>query len=261
MHHGDLSSSGGSVDSELPNLRRGTSNYQFPSLLFNFKGVLSIFLIHRNPKGESIGSVTTPTGPTDFGNQHRSLTESPLMMLGELDRLQSDMLSGHRLSNDSNATLVGALDHQHDFNGASNRPADSSLQHSSTDLRRRDSIQSRSSQISQQSRRERAEGFRRRRSASICSDRDRDQQLGEPYSSSPYNNSFDENDRTPVNEINVSMDMNDMTPDVTHAPFPPHQKSVSFEEDDNWCAPSCDLLPYITCQLFKISNSASLNLN
>ena len=155
-------------------------------------------------------------------------------MLGELDRLQSDLLSSHRNSNGSTGMMTIAETEygHHDPYGSGNNRPEPSPQQSLTDLsgRRRDSIASRSSQ---QSRRERAEGFRRRRSASICSDRDRDVPV-QQQSSSPYNNSFDENDRTPVNEMNLSIDMNDVTPDASMVPFPGHQKSISFEDDDQW---------------------------
>lgn len=184
MHHGDLSSSGGSVESEQPMTRRR----------------------------ESIASVTTPTGPeltTNFGGR---TSQSPLMM-GELDRLQTDMLSSRGQEDQMVISDYRA------GSGPSIEPPD----------HRRGSIQSRLSQMSQQSRRERAEHFRRRRSSSICSDRDRDR---EHEHASPYNSYDDE--RTPVNEINLSLDMNDMTPIATQVPFPPQQqyKGVSFDEDD-----------------------------
>ena len=183
MHHGDLSSSGGSVESEQPMTRRR----------------------------ESIASVTTPTGqelPSNYGGM---TSESPLMM-GELDRLQTDML-----------TSRGQEDQQlmNDYGRSGSGPTIEPLDH------RRGSIQSRLSQMSQQSRRERAEHFRRRRSSSICSERDRDREHVSPYTS--Y-----EDERTPVNEMNLSLDMNDMTPIATQVPFPSQSqyKSVSFEEED-----------------------------
>lgn len=184
MHHGDLSSSGGSVESEQPMVRRR----------------------------ESIASVTTPTGQEMPGNFGGMNSESPLMM-GELDRLQTDML-----------TSRGQEDQplMNDYrSGSGIGPTIEPLDH------RRGSIQSRLSQMSQQSRRERAEHFRRRRSSSICSDRDRDREHASPY------NSYDD-ERTPVNEMNLSLDMNDMTPIATQVPFPPQSqyKSVSFEEED-----------------------------
>ncbi|XP_045034176.1 protein unc-13 homolog B isoform X3 [Daphnia magna] len=190
MHHGDLSSSGGSVESEQPMTRRR----------------------------ESIASVTTPTGPeltTNFGGR---TSQSPLMM-GELDRLQTDMLSSRGQEDQMVISDYRA------GSGPSIEPPD----------HRRGSIQSRLSQMSQQSRRERAEHFRRRRSSSICSDRDRDRDREHEHEhehASPYNSYDDE--RTPVNEINLSLDMNDMTPIATQVPFPPQQqyKGVSFDEDD-----------------------------
>jgi hypothetical protein len=145
--------------------------------------------------------------PGNFGGMN---SESPLMM-GELDRLQTDML-----------TSRGQEDQplMNDYRSGSG-PTIEPLDH------RRGSIQSRLSQMSQQSRRERAEHFRRRRSSSICSDRDRDREHASPY------NSYDD-ERTPVNEMNLSLDMNDMTPIATQVPFPPQSqyKSVSFEEED-----------------------------
>lgn len=205
MHHGDLSSSGGSVESEQPNLRRG----------------------------ESIGSVTTPTGPPD--HYGRPQAESPLMMLGELDRIQTDLLTSHRLSNGSNAAAGFTADDM--MNSGSARLTDPG---DGAGRARRDSTQSRGSLISQQSRRERAEGFRRRRSASICSDRDQPQ----PHQlQQQQNNSYEDDElRTPVNEMNLSMD-DMMTPTASQAPFPHHQhhhhhpqyqKSVSFEDEDQW---------------------------
>ena len=196
LHHGDLSSSGGSVDSEQPMLRRGESN----------------------------ASVTTPIGPDGgpLGMDFLGMSnESPVMMMGELDRLQTDMLSHHRRVSTSSGIEEAAMNDYRSGSGPIIEPLD----------HRRGSIQSRLSQMSQQSRRERAEHFRRRRSSSICSDRDRDREIGSPYTS--Y-----EDERTPVNEINLSLDMNDMTPIATQVPFPSqhqHQqqyKSVSFDEDD-----------------------------
>ncbi len=195
MNHGDLSSSGGSVESEQPMLRRGESNAT---------------------------DVTTPTGPDGAMFDFRGMSnESPLMMMGELDRLQTDMLSHHRRVSTSSGGIEEAT-MMNDYRSGS-VPTIEPLDH------RRGSIQSRLSQMSQQSRRERAEHFRRRRSSSICSDRDRDREHASPYTS--Y-----EDERTPVNEINLSLDMNDMTPIATQVPFPSqHQqqyKSVSFDEDD-----------------------------
>lgn len=194
MHHGDLSSSGGSVESEQPMLRRGESN----------------------------ASVTTPTGPEGHSDFRGMMSESPLMMMGELDRLQTDLLTSHRRTSNSSGQELDTTNDYRAGSGSMIGPAEQADH-------RRGSIQSRLSQMSQQSRRERAEHFRRRRSSSICSDRDRDREHASPY------NSY-EDERTPVNEINLSLDMNDMTPIATQVPFPSQQqynKSVSFEEDDD----------------------------
>ena len=74
---------------------------------------------------------------------------------------------------------------------------------------RRGSVASRHSQMSQLSRREKVEGFQRRRSTSIYSDTER----VAPDTGSPVY-SYDE-DHTPVNELNLSVDMNDLTPVAT----------------------------------------------
>lgn len=196
MHHGDLSSSGGSVESEQPMLRRGESN----------------------------ASVTTPTGPEGHSDFRGLMCESPLMMMGELDRLQTDLLASHRRTSNSSGQELDTT--PNDYRAGSANMTNALAEQPD---HRRGSIQSRLSQMSQQSRRERAEHFRRRRSSSICSDRDRDREHASPY------NSY-EDERTPVNEINLSLDMNDMTPIATQVPFPSQQqqyKSVSFEEDDD----------------------------
>lgn len=166
------------------------------------------------------------------------------MMLGELDRIQSDLLTSHRLSNGS---AVQGEEMLSSMNGGNARMYDPHSSEGTIMRPRRDSVQSRSSLISQQSRRERAEGFRRRRSASICSDRDQ-----------PQHNSYEEENadelRTPVNELNLSMD-DSTTPIASQAPFPHHhhgqyQKSLSYEDDDHWL----DTVTLFCQDFFRISN-------
>jgi len=74
---------------------------------------------------------------------------------------------------------------------------------------RRGSVTSRLSQMSQLSRREKVEEFQRRRSTSIYSDAEREL-TGNASPVYSY-----EGDRTPVNELNLSVDMNDLTPVAT----------------------------------------------
>ena len=209
--HGDLSSSGGSAESE------------------HLAGMMHM-------RRESSASVTTPTADL------RAM-ESPL---GELDRLQSDLIS-HRLSMESNrmedSTAGSMLRGISDSRMSDRRMgSDDGLAMSPIDPRR-GSTQSR---LSQMSRRERHEEFRRRRSSSI----DREQELDDhhPRVMSPYN-SYEENERTPVNDPRLSADYGDMTPvnmtsgpdysrDDIHASayrqdsVTSQRKSVSFEETD-----------------------------
>ena len=188
LNHGDLSSSGGSVDSEQPALRRGESN----------------------------ASVATPTA-------FDGTSESPVMMGGELDRLQSDLMRQQPPYAQQQAKQRMSMSFERDEPISDYRHGSPStlgqVQQQQAGLDgdlRRASIQSR---LSQQSRRE---NFRRRRSSSICSERD-------PEYPSPYQ-SYDE-ERTPVNEM--SFDGNDLTPVATQMPFPQQQYKNSIGSFEN----------------------------
>ena len=96
---------------------------------------------------------------------------------------------------------------------------------------RRGSVASRLSQMSQLSRREKVEEFQRRRSTSIYSDTER----APPGNESPV---YSYEDHTPVNELNLSVDMNDLTPVATQV--------IEFELDNRIFLRSL----YVTLTLF-----------
>ncbi len=209
LMQGDLSSSGGSAESEYLN------------------GMLNLRRL-------SSTSVATPT--TDL-----QLMESSM---GELDRLESDLVSSRTdeyQKNDSMALLrTGMTDSRmSDRRMGKEATADSPMDP------RRSSVQS---HLSQLSRRERQEEFRRRRSSSI----DDHEQEFPPNIESPYG-FFDDNERTPVNEPHrLSGEFNDLTPVNSSIVGGPSgkmsayirddsslstRKSVSFEEGSDKCDP------------------------
>ena len=141
LHHGDLSSSGGSLDS-------------------NDQPLTSSSILQQQQQRRQHEQAN------QYGSASRSFDSPPMM--GELDRLQMDLLAA---TMSPRSSLQGGTDPLLlSSSSYLQQPQDPSA--AADGAGRRGSTHSHLSQLSQQSRRERAESFRRRRSTSICSDRD-----------------------------------------------------------------------------------------